>query len=99
MKIPRDCETLDEIRCEIDRLDRDVVALLGQRFEYVKAAAKFKADSDSVKAPDRLQSLLKQRGDWAIEAGLKPEVVQSLYRDLVNYFIEEELKHWNQSSE
>jgi hypothetical protein len=42
MKTPEQCESMVDIRVEIDRLDRQVVALLGQRFAYVKAASKFK---------------------------------------------------------
>ncbi|HEY9657222.1 MAG TPA: chorismate mutase [Allocoleopsis sp.] len=42
-----------DIRAEIDRLDRQVVALLGQRFAYVKAASKFKTSETTVRAPER----------------------------------------------
>ena len=42
MKKPDECADLAEIRMEIDRIDRDVIAALGERFQYVKAAAKFK---------------------------------------------------------
>lgn len=27
-------------------------------------------------------------------AGLNPDVIENLYRDLVSYFIDEELKNW-----
>ncbi|MEP0921827.1 chorismate mutase [Leptolyngbya sp. ST-U4] len=39
MKTPDECTNMAEIRSEIDRIDRQIVALLGQRFAYVKAAA------------------------------------------------------------
>ena len=94
MKTPDACSTLDEIRAEIDRLDRQVIALLGQRFAYVKAAAKFKTSETGVRAPERFAALLRQRRQWAEEAGLSPEVIEHLYRDLVTYFMEEEMKHW-----
>jgi isochorismate pyruvate lyase len=38
--------------------------------------------------------MLQQRREWAQESGLNPDVVENLYRDLVNYYIEEELKHY-----
>jgi isochorismate pyruvate lyase len=38
--------------------------------------------------------MLQQRREWAQEAGLNADVVEKLYRDLVNHFIEEELKHY-----
>jgi isochorismate pyruvate lyase len=94
MKHPEECENMTEIRAEIDDLDRQVINLLGQRFTYVKAAAKFKTDETSVKAPDRFQSMLQQRRIWAEEAGLNPDAIEKLYRDLVTHFIEEELSQW-----
>ena len=42
MKNLEECESILEIRIAIDLLDRSIVRLLGQRFQYVKAAAKFK---------------------------------------------------------
>jgi isochorismate pyruvate lyase len=38
--------------------------------------------------------MLEQRRVWAAEEGLNPEVIEKLYRDLVNYFINEELQNW-----
>jgi len=43
MPLPADCKSLDQVRAEIDRIDRAVVALLGERAGYVHAAARFKA--------------------------------------------------------
>lgn len=94
IKSPIDCENLSDIRAEIDRLDRQVIALLGERFAYVKAAAKFKTSETSVKAPDRLQAMLQQRRVWAEAEGLNADTIENLYRDLVAHFIAEEMKHW-----
>jgi isochorismate pyruvate lyase len=41
--------------------------------------------------------MLLQRRVWADEQGLSPEVVEKLYRDLVTYFISEEMKHWSKA--
>lgn len=95
MKPPEECQNMTEIRSEIDALDRQVIQLLGQRFAYVKAAAKFKTDAVSVKAPERFQSMLQQRRIWAEVEGLNPDAIEKLYRDLVNHFIQEELQQWN----
>ena len=94
MKNPDRCENITDIRTEIDRLDRQVIAIIGQRFEYVKAAAKFKTSETSVKAPERFQAMLQQRRGWAREEGLNPDVIEKLYQDLVTYFIEEEMNRW-----
>ena len=49
MKTPDKCADMGDIRAEIDRIDREVIALLGQRFQYVQAAAQFKTSAESVK--------------------------------------------------
>ena len=97
MKTPDQCESMVDIRAEIDRLDRQIVALLGQRFAYVKAASKFKTSETTVRAPERLQAMLRQRRVWAEEEGLDADAIEKMYQDLVNHFIDEELKHWKQS--
>jgi isochorismate pyruvate lyase len=94
MKEPEDCLNIQEIRKEIDNLDRKIIATLGKRFKYVKSAAKFKRSETSVKAPERFRLMLEQRRVWAEVEGLNPDVIETLYRDLVNYFISEELKNW-----
>lgn len=97
MKNPDQCENITDIRAEIDRLDRQVIALLGQRFAYVKAAAQFKTSQDSVRAPERFQAMLEQRRIWASEEGLNADAIEKMYRELVNHFIAEEMKHWQHS--
>jgi isochorismate pyruvate lyase len=94
LKVPEACSNLQEIRAEIDQLDQQIITALGERFAYVKAASKFKTSETSVKAPERLQSMLQQRRLWAEEAGLNPDVIEKLYQDLVNHFIDEEMQHW-----
>ena len=98
MKSPDECESLQDIRAEIDRIDREVIAAFGRRFAYVKAAAKFKTSEATVKASDRFAAMLQQRREWAEEEGLNPDVIERLYRDLVTHFIEEELKQWKQEA-
>lgn len=94
MDAPDNCLNIEDIRVEIDRIDAQIIAALGKRFEYVKVAAKFKKSEVDVKASERLESMLKQRRAWAEGEGLNPDIIEKLYRDLVSYFIEEELKHW-----
>lgn len=94
MKNPDECASIHEVREEIDIIDREVIDALSKRFQYVIAAARFKTSEASVRAPDRFQAMLEQRREWALESGLNPDVVEKLYRDLVNHFIEEELKRY-----
>jgi isochorismate pyruvate lyase len=94
MKSPDECSDIQEVREEIDLIDREVIEALSKRFQYVIAAAKLKTSEASVKAPDRFHAMLQKRREWAEESGLNPDVVEKVYRDLVNYFIDEEMKHY-----
>ncbi|GGE55298.1 isochorismate pyruvate lyase [Pedobacter psychrotolerans] len=92
---PESCQNIDEIRSAIDAIDLEVIQLIGKRFKYVKAASKFKLNEEAVKAPERFKNMLLQRRNWAGIEGLNPDVIEKVYRDLVNYFISEEIKNWN----
>ncbi|MBW4647223.1 MAG: isochorismate lyase [Kastovskya adunca ATA6-11-RM4] len=98
MKLPEECANMQDIRAEIDQLDRQIIAALGKRFAYVKAAAKFKISQTSVKAPERVKAMLQQRRLWAEAEGLNPDVIEQMYQNLVNYFLEEELQRWRSPS-
>ena len=93
MKAPLACSDLQEIRVEIDEIDHRIIAALGERFGYVKAAARFKSDATSVSAPERVAAMMQQRRLWAEEEGLDPDVIERLFRDLVSYFTREEARH------
>ncbi len=94
MKSPHDCADMHDVRAAIDAIDQQVIQLLGERRHYVEAAAKFKTDAASVRAPERFKAMLQQRRTWAEANGLSADVVEKLYTDLVNYFIEEEMATW-----
>jgi isochorismate pyruvate lyase len=94
MKTPETCENISEIRTEIDRIDQEIVALLGLRFGFVQVASHFKTSENSVRAPERFEAMLIQRRAWAETEGLNPDAIEKMFRDLVTHFIDQELKHW-----
>lgn len=94
MKKPEECNDIQDIRTEIDRIDQEIISLLGNRYQYVQSAAKFKKDEQGVKAPDRVKSMLAKRRGWAEQAGLDPDMIEEMYTNLVNFFIKKEMDHW-----
>ena len=94
IKLPEDCASLGEVRAEIDRVDRSIIEMIGQRKGYVMAAAKFKANLEDVAAPERFAAMLQTRREWAEQQGISPDMVEKLYREMVGQFIEEERAHW-----
>lgn len=93
---PAQCSGMADIREEIDLLDSTIIQLIGKRYQYVQAAAKFKTSETAVRAPERFKAMLLQRREWAQEQGLNPDVIEKLYSDLVGYFIQEEMERWKE---
>ena len=92
MKSPKECITIDEIRNEIDTIDKQVIEMLGKRFEYVKEIVRFKRNEDDVIARSRYNEVFQVRRQWAEQQGLSPEVVEEVYKTLLHYFIDEQMK-------
>lgn len=92
-KLPHECTSITDVRNEIDNIDKVIIGLLSQRFEYVKEVVKYKSkDSTSIEASDRRRQMLAQRREWAEQNGLSADVIEQIYDRLVAYFIEEEKK-------
>jgi len=94
MNSPAECTTIEEVRAEIDRLDRQIVQALGDRFQYVKAIVRFKHSQAEIEAPARREAVLRQRRQWAEESGFPPDAVEEMYRNLIARFVEEEKRDW-----
>lgn len=96
MKSVADCKDIHEVRDSIDLIDRDIIHLIGRRAEYVKKAAGFKKSEQDVRAANRVEAMLKTRKIWAAEENISPEIIEKIYRDLVAYFVAEELHNWKE---
>jgi isochorismate pyruvate lyase len=94
MKPSDECEDLPDVRAAIDALDREIVALIGRRAGYVRAAARFKTTDRSVRAPERQRAMLEDRRRWAAEEGLDPEVVSGIFQNPIGYFVTREMEGW-----
>ncbi|AZP70684.1 chorismate mutase [Pseudomonas poae] len=85
------CTTLEEVRSNIDRLDQQIVTLLAERGHYVSQAARFKKDTDSVKAPQRVEQVIAKVRDLSHSVGANPDVTEQVYRAMIAAFIQQEL--------
>ena len=97
MKKPGECSSLEDIRYEIDLLDKEMVNLLGRRLGYVLAAAAFKKDEEDIPAPDRVRSMLAQRRTWARDCGLAEDFVEKLFIHITDWYIATQIGHWRQT--
>lgn len=91
-KTAEECTSLDDIRLEIDRIDRQLVSLIAERYTYVKAVTKFKKNEDEVQAQDRYNAVLEAKRQLAIEYDLDPLMVEGMWKVMMDWFIEEEKK-------
>lgn len=85
------CNSLDEVRENIDAIDRKIVSLVAARGNFVLQAARFKKTTDDVKAPQRVEQVIEKVRGLAAEANANPDVVESLYRAMITAFINAEL--------
>ncbi len=85
-----DCNSLEEVRANIDRIDRRIVALLAERGSYVQQAARFKQTSRDVEAPQRVERVIAKVTMLAGELGANPTVTEQVYRAMVRAFIDAE---------
>lgn len=99
MKNAEDCKSIEEIRECIDELDKTIIRNLGIRSTFVKMAANFKKSEEDVRAENRVESMIKDRREWASEYGLSPEFIEMLYRNIVAYFIGKEMAHWGKEED
>ena len=86
------CTSIEEVRQNIDSIDRELVALLARRGNFVTQAAAFKKTTSDVKAPARVEQVIAKVRAIAEEKGASPEVVEQVYRAMIAAFINEELK-------
>ncbi|HEV2080045.1 MAG TPA: chorismate mutase [Allosphingosinicella sp.] len=95
--LPADCQSMDEVRDGVDRLDREIVALLGERFRYMEAAARIKPDRAAVRDERRKADVLAKVEASAAKAGAPAERVAALYEALVEASIAYEFERFDQT--
>ncbi len=85
------CNTLEEVRSEIDILDTQIVELIATRNDYIHQAAGFKNSVEDVKAPDRVDFVLQKVRHQALSAGVNPNLVSKLYEIMIEEMVESEI--------
>lgn len=88
---PDDCVSMEQIRAEVNKIDREIIGLLGRRLAYVRAAVAFKPDEASIRRPDHWDRFFAARKTWAVEEGYDPEVIEAMYRILYDFTIKVQL--------
>jgi len=85
------CSTLDEARENIDSVDKEIVALIAKRNDYIKQIAHFKTSVDEVKAEERISDVISKVRQQAIELDLSPNLINDLYVRMIDGMVESEI--------
>jgi isochorismate pyruvate lyase len=83
---------LNEVREQIDRVDREIVRLLAERSGYVRQVVRFKRTADDAHAPARVEQVIARVRAHADAMGAEPDLVERLYRVMIDWFTEAQLK-------
>ncbi len=87
-----ECRDLDEVRENINRIDREIIKLISERSSYVRQAARFKNTKEDVRAPKRVEEVIAKVRTLAEREGLDPDIAEEVYRTVITCFINYELK-------
>ena len=89
------CESLEEVRANIDRIDDEIIKLIAERKGYVVQASSFKKSEDGVKDSARVEAVIQKVRRKAEEYGADPDMVEALYREMITRFINMEMDEFN----
>lgn len=82
-----ECKSLEEVRANIDKIDDGIIKLIAERTDYVRQAAKFKTNTNGVKAPDRVEAVIRKVRGEAGKNGADADMLEALYREMISRFI------------
>jgi len=88
------CNTLEETRAEIDKLDSQIVELIAARNAYVKQLAHFKNSIEEIKAEDRITDVISRARSKAIELDLSPNLINELFIRMIDEMVDSEVSEF-----
>ena len=76
-----------DLRTEIDRLDRQIVALLAERSGYVARAAELKQSRTAIVDDARIEQVIENARSEAMARRVDPDLMEAIYRAMIAAFI------------
>ena len=91
MKAPADCQTMQDLRVQIDLLDAEIVAKLAARAGYIDRAIQLKQiEQMPARITDRVEQVVDRVRARALIEGLDPALTEDLWRRLIEWSIARE---------
>ncbi len=76
-------ETMEDVRYEVDRIDRVLVAILAERQSFMHAAARIKPDREKVYDADRIEDVVRKVLESSKREGLSADIAEPVWRLLI----------------
>ena len=88
---PGDCNSMDELRHQIDKLDVKIIELLTNRSEFIDRATELKKSNGMpARIPERIESVVSNARNAAEELDLDADLVEKIWRILIDWSIQRE---------
>lgn len=92
------CNSLDEVRANIDKIDEKIIKLIAERGTFVVQASAFKKDEEGVKDTGRVEKVIERVRGKATEYGANPDMVEALYREMISGFVNMEISEFHKNA-
>ncbi len=91
-----ECQAMDEVRYEIDRLDRLLVKLIKERQDYMDAAARIKPGRNAVRDEPRIEDVVQKVLASAQKEGLSADIAEQVWRTMIERCIAYEFSRFDE---
>ncbi len=82
---PAECRSKADVRAQIDRLDRELIALFAERHAYVTRMADLKQDPHEAFDPERIERVIAQVRERAAQVALDEDQAELIWRTLIDW--------------
>jgi len=90
---PADCNDMDELRRQIDKLDVKIIELLAHRSEFIDRATELKSSNGMpARIPKRIEKVVSNARSAALELNMDSDLVEKIWRILIDWSIQREAK-------
>ena len=95
MSLAKKCNSISDVRQEIDRIDKELIKLLVERCDYVRQVMNFKNREDIIDEK-RIEEIIKKQRGVAEQNGMDGDIAEAVWREMINQFIKMEEKIYDQ---
>jgi len=90
----KNCNSLEEVREEVDKIDEQILELIAKRKNLIKQAAKFKHSVEEIKTDERVEYVIDRARHLALTLGVNPNMVSEIYTTMINEMVESEISEF-----